>query len=79
VQDVRLVLAGFSEYPIRLEAAEDTLKGATLSRERVARAADNVDDSLFTTTEQSTQYSLYLARVLIQKVLAPFSLAATNL
>lgn len=71
VADVRLVLAGFTEQPLRLSAVEAALKGQPLSAEAVAQAAAQLSaDHLFLTGAAGVpDYLTQLAKVLVRRAL----------
>ena len=75
VQDVRLVLAGFTAFPVRLRAVEAALMGVPLGAEQIAKAAQWVDPSVLPQTASSVAYPLHLVQVLVRRVLAPFAAA----
>ncbi|MCF8167000.1 MAG: FAD binding domain-containing protein [Rhodoferax sp.] len=70
VQEVRLVLAGFSAFPLRLHSVENGLKNGPLDVDRIASAAALLDPFALQTPEQTQDYALHLARVLVRRVLA---------
>jgi CO/xanthine dehydrogenase FAD-binding subunit len=73
VEDVRLVLAGFTEQPVRLTGAEAVLRGQSLTAGRVAQAMDvlTVDMAALDGSQTPTAYALHLMRVLIRRALSP--------
>lgn len=75
VSAVRLVLAGFTEQPIRLESVETALVGQPLTADHIAKAADLIDGvSLPVSNAQAPEgYYRHLAKVLIRRALTSLS------
>ena len=73
VQELRLVLAGFSDFPLRLSSVEDALQGGPLNAQRSEHAATLLGASHLGTQMQPEQYALHLARVLVRRALTAFS------
>lgn len=71
VDDVRVVLAGFTEQPIRLNVVETALVGNPLSPERIAEAIAKINETTLpvSTDQTSAGYSLHIAKVLVKKAL----------
>jgi xanthine dehydrogenase YagS FAD-binding subunit len=68
IEDVRLVLSGVAPIPWRAVAAEQELRGAEVSKERIARAAEKALE-----TAEPLQYNTYkvpLAKSLMRRALS---------
>ena len=73
VKEVRLVVAGFTEQPVRLASVESALLGKSLSPGNIAQASDAlaIDIAALSDTQMPTLYALHLIRVLIRRSLFP--------
>lgn len=71
IQMIRLVLAGFSGYPMRLSTVETSLIGSALTTEQIEQACGKIDESALQSSTHSSAYHLHLVRALIRKALLP--------
>jgi CO/xanthine dehydrogenase FAD-binding subunit len=79
LEDLRLILAGFTEQPIRLREMEVALIGLPLTAERTAAAAAshiNVLTLSLQKTNLPTGYLQHLAQVLIRRALGSYQTAS---
>ncbi|MCF8167033.1 MAG: FAD binding domain-containing protein [Rhodoferax sp.] len=74
VESVRLVLAGFSEQPMRLPAVEAALVGGALDVGRIAQASEQVSSLALSAQRKDIPqgYLQQLAKTLIRRVLGQF-------
>lgn len=74
VESVRLVLAGFSEQPMRLPAVEAALAGGALDASRIAQASEQVSSLVLSAQRKDTPqgYLQQLAKVLVRRALGQF-------
>jgi carbon-monoxide dehydrogenase medium subunit len=70
-EDVRVGLTNMGSVPLRARAVEEALRGQTLSREAIARAAEQADEGTTPPADlnASEQYKRHLARVLCRRAL----------